>query len=257
MLYTLIGANLFYLGKDQWTRATEVLEQADTLYQKQNMKAPPFHQFQRAHFFRLQSYQEDIDFDEYITKSETLLRKILDQNATYTTALIELITVLLDRSDSDGLFEERKEDLQKLIKRVGKINKNLHGVVQKARFKIYEGNIEEAMTLLDKGYSINNAYHWIFMLEVLHFSHKKSYVRALEAFRSALNQCPEKSPYVDLYQRKTNLIQGLLENTEVDFEELARENAALHPTSNTNPSEDGEGFRTEAGMVRRRTQNES
>ena len=139
----------------------------------------------------------------------------------------------------------------------GKINKNLHGVVQKARFKIYEGNIEEAMTLLDKGYSINNAYHPGFYARGIAFFAQKSYVRALEAFRSALNQCPENSPYVDLYQRKTNLIQGLLENTEVDFEELARENAALHPTSNTNPSEDGEGFRTEAGMVRRRTQNES
>ena len=140
----------------------------------------------------------------------------------------------------------KEKKIFKLIKRVGKINKNLHCVVQKARFKIYEGNIEEAMTLLDKGYSINNAYHPGFYARGIAFFAQKSYVRALEAFRSALNQCPENSPYVDLYQRKTNLIQGLLENTEVDFEELARENAALHPTSNTNPSEDGEGFRTEA-----------
>ena len=256
ILYTLIGANLLYLGKDQWQRAQDVLQQADALYQKENIKIPPFHQFQFAHFHRLQSYQENSNFDEAIVQSETLLRQILEQNSTYTTAIIELITVLLDRSDSDGLFESRKEELQNLIKRVGKINKNLHGIVQKARFKVYEGNIEEAMTLLDKGYTINNSYHPGFYARGVAFFAQKAYVRSLNAFRSALNQCPENSPYIDLYQRKTNLIQGLLENTEMDFEELARENAALHPTSNTNPIEDGEGFRTEAGMVRRRTQNE-
>ena len=37
---------------------------------------------------------------------------------------------------------------------------------------------------------------------------------------------------------------------------MARENAALHPTSNQNQTDDNEGFRTEAGMVRRRTQRE-
>ena len=256
ILYTLVGANLLYLGKDQWERAQDVLQQADTLYQKEKIKTPPFHQFQLAHFHRLQSYQDNIDFEENIAQSETLLRHILEQNPIYTTAIIELITVLLDRSDSDGLFENRKEELQNLIKRVGKINKNLHGIVQKARFKVYEGNIEEAMTLLDKGYALNNSYHPGFYARGVAFFAQKAYVRSLNAFRSALNQCPENSPYIDLYQRKTNLIQGLLENTEMDFEELARENAALHPTSSTNPTEEGEGFRTEAGMVRRRTQNE-
>ena len=59
-----------------------------------------------------------------------------------------------------------------------------------------------------------------------------------------------------MYQKKADMIQGLLENTEIDFEELARENAALHPTSNQNKTDDNEGFRTEAGMVRRRTQRE-
>ena len=41
------------------------------------------------------------------------------------------------------------------------------------------------------------------------------------------------------------MIQGLLENTEIDFERLARENAALHPTSSPNQSDDNEGFRTD------------
>ena len=255
-LYTLLGANLLYLGTEQWERAEETLLKAEELYSRRNIKNPPSHQFQVAHFHRLRAYAEEQNFESNIEKSEQLLRQILDNNRKYTTATIELITVLLDRCDLDGKFEERKADIVDLMKKVNKINKNLHGIVQKARLRVYEGNIDEAMTLLDKAYSMSNTYHLGFYVRGTAFFAQKSYVRSLNAFRSALNNCSENSPYKNMYQKKADMIQGLLESTEIDFEELARENAALHPTSNQNQTDDNEGFRIEAGMVRRRTQKE-
>ena len=255
-LYTLLGANLLYIGTEQWERAEETLRKAEDLYSRRNIKNPPFHQFQVAHFHRLRAYVEEQNFENNIEKSEQQLRQIIENNSKYTTATIELITVLLDRCDLDGKFEERKADIVVLMKKVNKINKNLHGIVQKARFRVYEGNIEEAMTLLDKAYSMSNTYHLGFYVRGTAFFAQKSYVRSLNAFRSALNNCSDNSPYQNMYQKKADMIQGLLENTEIDFEELARENAALHPTSNPNQTDDNEGFRTEAGMVRRRTQRE-
>ena len=103
---------------------------------------------------------------------------------------------------------------------------------------------------------MSNTYHPGLYVRGTAFFAQNSYVRSLNAFRSALHNCSENSPYKNLYQKKADMIQGLLENTEIDFEELARENASLHPTSNPNQTDDNEGFRSEAGMVRRRTQRE-
>ena len=67
LLYTLFGANLIYSSKTQWERAQEALNKAESLYQKNDIKNPPFHRFQVAHFDRLRSYQNENNFIEFIS----------------------------------------------------------------------------------------------------------------------------------------------------------------------------------------------
>jgi len=156
-------------------------------------------------------------------------------------ANILMATVLLDQ-------EGELEDIEKHLKPFLKFKEHTESFIQKARYLARKKDFVSAHNSLNKAYKLSSGNHYAFYVRGEIFFADGDLSKALEAFKNALERCPESGAERSMYQKSIDQMKAFIQ-TETHIESEA-------PTETELIESSGMGFRRDPGMVIRRKSDE-
>lgn len=229
--YSFLGDVYTRLGSAHWEKSETCFTRSKEL----GGETPPL-LVRRARLLRLKAISTPEKAAEFYTQCQEELQKALGMEENNLGANILMATVLLDQGGE-------LEAIEKHLKPFLKFKEHTESFIQKARYLARKKDFVGAHNSLNKAYKLSSGNHYAFYVRGEIFFADGDLSKALEAFKNALERCPESGAERGMYEKSIERMKAFIQ-TETHIENEA-------PTE-TELIESGMGFRRDAGMVIRR-----
>ena len=230
--YSFLGDVYTRLGSAHWEKSETCFERSKEL----GGETPPL-LVRRARLLRLKAISTPENASEFYIQCQEELKKAIGMEENNLGANILMATVLLDQG---GELEEIEKHLKPFLK----FKEHTESFIQKARYLARKKDFVSAHNSLNKAYKLSSGNHYAFYVRGEIFFADGDLSKALEAFKNALERCPESGAERSMYEQSIERMKAFIQ-TETHIENEA-------PTETELIESSGMGFRRDAGMIIRR-----
>ena len=230
--YSFLGDVYTRLGSAHWEKSETCFERSKEL----GGETPPL-LVRRARLLRLKAISNPEKAAEMYTQCQEVLKKALTMEEKNLGANILMATVLLDQGGE-------LEQIEKHLKPFLKFKEHTESFIQKARYLARKKDFVSAHNSLNKAYKLSSGNHYAFYVRGEVFFADGDLSKALEAFKNALERCPQSGAERSMYEQSIEQMKAFIQ-TETHIESEA-------PTETELIESSAMGFRRDPGMIIRR-----